>query len=205
MSAYIRIALAFASFTDSNLAAFTKQIIESLTGNVSFPNLPYSVVELTTGLTNFSTAMAAAAQGGTPLTAAKNAAREELLNLLRAEANYVQGVASQDLPMLLSSGFTNIDTNRAQSPLLKPDIAALENENAAEMVLRLQPMANAKAFEVQVRTGTGAWQAAGIFTQARKIVLENLVSGSVYEVQARAIGGSTGYSDWSDPMSHRVL
>jgi len=24
-------------------------------------------------------------------------------------------------------------------------------------------------------------------------------------VQARAIGGTTGYSDWSDPVSHMVL
>jgi hypothetical protein len=26
-----------------------------------------------------------------------------------------------------------------------------------------------------------------------------------YTVQARAVGGSTGYSDWSDPVSHMAM
>jgi hypothetical protein len=39
---------------------------------------------------------------------------------------------------------------------------------------------------------------------ARKIILTSLTPGTVYNVQARAIGGSTGYSDWSDPSSHIV-
>jgi hypothetical protein len=44
-----------------------------------------------------------------------------------------------------------------------------------------------------------------IFTQARKITLPGLTPGQVYSVQSRAIGGSTGYSDWSDPISHMVI
>ena len=43
-----------------------------------------------------------------------------------------------------------------------------------------------------------------MFTQARKIILTGLTSGTIYNVQARAIGGSTGYSDWSNPSSHIV-
>jgi hypothetical protein len=53
--------------------------------------------------------------------------------------------------------------------------------------------------------GTNGWQAAGIFTQARKIVLTDLTPGTVYTVQARAIGGSTGSSEWSDPVSRMSL
>jgi hypothetical protein len=30
----------------------------------------------------------------------------------------------------------------------------------------------------------------------------NLTPGTNYNIQARAVGGSTGYSDWSDPVSH---
>jgi hypothetical protein len=32
-----------------------------------------------------------------------------------------------------------------------------------------------------------------------------LTPGQNYSVQARAIGGSTGHSDWSDPVSHMVM
>jgi hypothetical protein len=38
-----------------------------------------------------------------------------------------------------------------------------------------------------------------IFTQARGIVVANLTPGNTYSVQARGVGGSMGYSDWSDP------
>jgi hypothetical protein len=37
------------------------------------------------------------------------------------------------------------------------------------------------------------------------VVLQNLTPGTNYNVQARAVGGSAGYSDWSDPVSHMAL
>jgi hypothetical protein len=83
-----------------------------------------------------------------------------------------------------------------------PTIQALENEMSTQLVVRLSPIANAYCYEVQTSTGTAAWQPAGVFTAARKIILTSLTPGTVYNVQARAIGGSTGYSDWSDPSSH---
>ena len=61
------------------------------------------------------------------------------------------------------------------------------------------------ATKSRISTGTGAWQTAGAFTGARKIILTGLTPGTVYNVQARAIGGSTGYSDWSDPSSHMAM
>jgi hypothetical protein len=44
-----------------------------------------------------------------------------------------------------------------------------------------------------------------VSTQARRIILGNLTPGTTYNVQARAIGGSEGYSEWSDPMSHMAI
>ena len=40
-----------------------------------------------------------------------------------------------------------------------------------------------------------------VSTQARRIVLTNLVPGTTYAVRARAIGGSTGASNWTAPGS----
>jgi hypothetical protein len=41
-------------------------------------------------------------------------------------------------------------------------------------------------------------------TQARTITLTGLTTGSVVQVRARALGGSTGQSDWSAPSSSIV-
>jgi hypothetical protein len=32
-----------------------------------------------------------------------------------------------------------------------------------------------------------------------------MAADQVYSVQSHAIGGSTGYSDWSDPISHMII
>lgn len=205
MTTNIRVSLAFAKLSDADLAAFAQNNIDSLTGNASYPNPAVSVPDLTAGLKKFTDALAAAAQGGLQLTAEKNVAREDLLALLRTEANYVQLTVGDNLPMLLSSGFYNVSTSRTKMPLPKPDIAGIDNENSTELVVRLTPVTNARAYEVQQRTGTGNWQPAGIYTQARRIVLDHLAPGTTYSVQARAIGGTTGYSDWSDPVSHMAM
>ena len=74
---------------------------------------------------------------------------------------------------------------------------------STQLVVRLTPLTNARAYEVRLSpNGNGnSWVDAGTFTQARRIVLKNLTPGTTYTVQGRGVGGSTGYSDWSDPVS----
>ena len=55
---------------------------------------------------------------------------------------------------------------------------------------------------VSGRWSNKALATGGHLQQARKITLPGLTPGQVYSVQSRAIGGSTGQSDWSDPTSH---
>jgi len=76
---------------------------------------------------------------------------------------------------------------------------------STQLALRLKPVNNARAYEVRLSYGPNGWHAAGVFTQARRIVLNDLTPGTTYNIQARAVGGSTGYSDWSDPVSHMAL
>jgi hypothetical protein len=128
-----------------------------------------------------------------------------LVTLLRKEANYVQLTGANDLPALLSSGFLVNSTSRTKSPLDTPNIIQIDNGMTTQLIVRAQGVDNARAYEVQVKNGTGAWVPAGTFTQARRMVLAGLIPGNVYSVQVRAVGGSTGYSDWSDPVSHMVM
>jgi len=121
---------------------------------------------------------------------------------MRANASYVETVASNSLENILSSGLPVASTNHAQSPLDQPVILELSNLQPTKLLLRLTAIVNAKSFQVQTSPDGGkTWQEAGIFTQSRRIVLENLVSGSTVMVRARAIGGSTGYSPWCNSGS----
>ncbi len=52
---------------------------------------------------------------------------------------------------------------------------------------------------------TGPWQAGGISRKSQAIPVNGLTPGATYIVQVRAIGGSAGYSDWSDSVSHMAM
>ena len=79
--------------------------------------------------------------------------------------------------------------NLRSSPLIPKTLngRTIDNGMSTQLVVRLQGVDNARAYEMQVKNGTGGWQPAGVFTQAR------------------GVGGSMGYSDWSDPGSHMVI
>lgn len=197
-----RVSLGFAQWPDADLSDFYSTVATSLTGNASFPNLPVSLTALK-GLGNtFITKLAACANGGKIAFAEKNAAREALLEALRTIASYVQTVAGTDLPMLLTSGFTAVAISTAQTPLPKPVVDNIDNFQSTKLMMRLKAIPNYRAIEARRKQANTDWQAAGIFTKAARIVQEDLTPGQVYEFQFRAVGGSTGYSDWSDPVSH---
>jgi hypothetical protein len=202
MQLNLRVSLDFTTYSDADLDEFANNVIVCLTGNTSFPTPPVTLANLGTTVTAFHDAVVAALPGGLQLTAAKNAARSILLDALRKEANYVQTLASKNLDVLLTSGYYANSTNRAQAPLDPPVITEVDNLATTKILVRLTPVTNAKSYNAQINTnGTGTWQDAGIYTQARRIVLGNLTPGTIYSIRARAIGGSDGSSPWGNPVS----
>jgi len=197
-----KVSLGFANLSDAELDAFTENVIKSITGNVNYTTPSPTLLVVSAALTAFTTALSAAADGGKQATAAKNEARNALLSLMRQLASYVQGACKNDLAILLSSGFDAIDTNRSQTELPTPVLLAINNGNSTTLTLNVQAVPNAKAYEVRHSSTTNVWVPGGAFTQARKIVVENLTPGTMYTFQVRAVGGTTGYSGWSDPVSH---
>lgn len=204
MPAY-RVYLGFAKLPDADLSQFARLVLNGLTGNPAFPHPAVPLADLAAAQVSFAEALIASNQGGMQTTAVKNAARQALIGLLRLEAYYVQVAMKDDLAVLLSSGFEAASNNRTPSPLSAPVILRIRNEQSTQLALDLQRVDNARAYEVQKMNGTGEWTVAGTFTKARGVVLENLVPGSVYKIQVRAIGGSTGYSPWSNPVSHMSM
>ena len=143
-------------------------------------------------------------------TAAKLVARDALIALLRQDALYVQGViqpmsVATGMAALLSSGFDAVSTNRAQQPLATPQVFAVENDGTGRLQIRLNAVPNARIYEVLHKSGMGGWTSAGMFQSTRQLVVTGLTPGVMYTFQVRAVGGSTGSSQWSDPVSHMSL
>jgi len=161
MSNY-HVSLRFRRLANAPLATFAGNVIERLTGNPAFPNPPVTLAEVTDRLARFRAALAAATGGGLMLTAIKNEALASLLSGLYQLANYVRGLASNDLAMLLSSGFDAASKNRAQSALGQPVVLAIQNVMSGALWVRVGPLKNARGYQAQVRSGDGPCLEGGI-------------------------------------------
>ena len=164
-----------------------------------------TVAQLVTLKQTLQDAVAAQAQGGTTATAAKNTARNALVEGLRKTPTTSRSVPTMISPTLLGSGFQSASTNRAPSVLDKVQIVGVDNGQAGELKVRIDPVANAKGFDGRIKSGTGEYGPTISFQNSKSILFKGLTAGITYTLQLCAIGGSTGAGDWSDPVSHMAM
>jgi hypothetical protein len=199
--ANLKILRDFYKYPDSELVTFAYNVAANL-DPTKFVNLTVSPKDLEALTDDFSTKLAATITGGTVETAAKNKAGDALKTALNDDANIVELVVKTNLELLLSTGYLPASTNRTSSPLADTSITSLANNGTTQVLVRLAPVVNAKSYQVQVSPDGGkTWLEGAISPQARRIVLMNLVPGTTYAVRARAIGGSTGASNWCGSMA----
>ena len=209
-----RVSLAHKRMGASTVSVYLGWIIACMTGNKAFPKPPIALVppvppdptapvDMTTRKAILDAAITAALGGGTLQTAAKNAALQSAWDGLDALAFYVQTTARYDLPMFLTSGFQPVSNNHGQSPLDPPAILGMDNDTSTQLAVHLTPITNAIGFEVQILIA-GVWTTVKFSAQARTIILTGLTTGTVVQVRARALGGSTDQSGWSTPSSSIV-
>ncbi len=206
----LRVLLGFASAADHSLEATAQTVLDHFFGNAAYPSPPLTEAALQAALSSFSAAIATAKMGGPGETADKNNKRDILVDLLRKLAGYVQINHDNDLAKLLSSGFEAVSMNRASVPLTAPTIKDIINSMTCQLIVRVGPVANARGYELRYALiGAGGaptpWLDGGLFTNSRSMPVNDLNPGDNYQFQVRAVGGSTGYSDWSDAVNHRSL
>ena len=210
--ALLRVLLGFTDASDHQLEETAGHIIDNLfvpPASIYFPHPTAALGAVQEALTAFTAAIAAQRDGGPQATAAKEQARQTLIAPLRQLALYVQGVVqgnpSFGLAELLASGFDAVSTTRTQKPLDQPLIQKVLNEGSGQLKLMVGAVRNARTYEVQTQAAGGAWQSAGAFASTRGMVVTGLTPGVMYALRVRAVGGSTGYSPWSDAVSHMSL
>ena len=209
MSPRVRPVTGFRSLNDQQLVITASAVVKEMTGNANFPNPPEDLKTLATAVEELSAAIAAQVQGGTAATAHKNNKRATVIDLLVRLAHYVHDNCGNNPAVLLSSGFPLAGTNRAKSPLARPSITSIDSENTTELVLQVSRVENARCFDVEfaplgANNTPGEWKKAGLFTNSRSITVRDLIPGNTYIFRVRAVG-TTGYTDWSDPVAHMSI
>jgi len=200
-----KVSLGFARISDTELDNFAHGIVNGMTGNVTYPDPPVMMSTLETAIEDFTARISAAQSGGTVATAAKNNSREALIGMLRLLAAYVQMSCNGDLVLLLGSGFEAQSTKGASVPLERPQVVAIKNGGTGQLVARVDPVKNRNMYEGRIKLDGSDWMPSVFASDSTRIVFEGLTPGQTYTIQVRALGGSTGQSDWSDPSSHMAM
>jgi hypothetical protein len=60
----------------------------------------------------------------------------------------------------------------------------------------------AQSYAIENGTDGTSWIHAVTSTKSRNITVPGLKPGTLYYLRARAVGGSTGYGNWSDLAQH---
>ena len=132
------------------------------------------------------TDIAAALNGGTDHTDARDKAAAVVVGMLRLLAAYVEDIAKGDATIIELAGFQVVQRGPSpQQPLIKTVIQAIINEVSGQLLVRLNPQANAAGYEGQISADGGkTWQSIGFFQQARRVVVPNLTPGVNYSFRA---------------------
>ncbi len=205
-----KVSLSFGKIPDSELTLVAKTVLENMYARAVFnsPPVPESVLRAT--IAAFQEAKVEQADGGRRATALKNQRRAELLDLLRKLADYVQLTCDGDMVILLSSGFQAKSENRSRTPLEKAVLLRVVHGHSGQSLVTTKAQPNVRSWEVVVvelaEDGKpGPNRKVSLHTSSRNIPVNGLTPGKLHSYQARALGGSTGSSAWSDPLIQRAL
>ena len=170
--------------------------------NPAFLNLSVKLTDWATQRLAFVASMTEARKGGTDRTRLKLAAKQALVDRLKKLAHYCQGEALHNLDAHVSTGFEVVNTHRTSSPLDTPAILALLKNVSGQITVRGRSVVNGRMYKVRTSTDGGkTWTEWSQFTGARLMVLAPTTLGTIYMVFFCAMGGSTGQSSWSNPVS----
>ncbi len=176
-------------------------VSKGLTNNPALPSPPVPPAELDLLKGTFDAAIIAASNGGTLLTAQKDAARAALVAALNKDASYVDIECDDDITILLSSGFEPVSMNRTQVVLAPPKILDVTVRQSGELKVSIGGDPNRKSILGRIKPLGGEFGPVISFKNSRNIIFAGCIAGTAYVMQLCGLGGSTGQSDWSDPIT----
>lgn len=180
-------------YSDAELSIKASTVIRSLDGNTNFPTLAANVASLKTSTATFDESLAKMGEGNKQITAAKNIARANLVEILCETGRLVQNISKGDEVLILSSGF---DMNRKPTPIDTLDqpgnLAVKPGKISGSLDISWDVVSHARSYEVRYcklpKTETTVYEK--VTTPKHKITLEGLIPGQQYAIQIAGVGSN---------------
>lgn len=202
-----RIKFEFRYYSDGTTLVFSKGVLVALTANAFFPTITPSLATLQTAITAYDDALALAKEGGKANIGAKNARKQELVQVLVEIALDLMKTAVGNVEMLLTTGYPLTKTPAPIGPIGVPVIIKIENgEGTGSLVVTVKALPGVRAymFEYTPEPLTADSQWEGLNSTSAKTLLTGLASGKKYWCRVVAFGRGN-QAMVSDPALSRIV
>jgi len=197
---YSKVKLGLYGRTAEDLIVFARNIVTSMTGNVSFPT-PVDLAEISAAADALESATESALNGGRIQHLAKREAVEALRKLLRNEGAYVQSASDGDANKILSAGML---VNKKPQPVgvlpAPKDLLATVSNFEGAIDLDWARVDGGRSYTVYINSGDPnddkAWTPVYATTKSRATITD-LSPGTFYWFKVAA-NGAAGMGPVSD-------
>lgn len=193
-----RIVLDFIKKPVSSKIEFSRNVHTRMSGNSNFLTPDVSLEDLATKTTLLETRSVAALNGGKEAKALMHQTEEEMDDLLRKQAGYVDRIADGDDTIILSAGF---NLAKQPAPAIRPEFSVELGDKSGSVLIRRQAVDGAKSYIWQYSAGEtpaandADWVTAQVTAKA-SVELTGLTPLSKYWFRSAAvtISGTTAYT-----------
>ena len=207
-----KLIVAFDRLSGPDFLAKAGFIIASLTGNPHFPE-PWppqapTLAQLNDAFNAYRDAYHASLTRDTLKIAQRDIARQELIDLFKRLASYLELVAQGDATILATTGYDlrhDIVRGTNSGLLDAPaDFRVVQGKQSGTLDIHAAKLAGAGSYEVHIAQGDpnieANWKQAALSKTCSHIIVEGLTPGQTYWLRLRGIG-SAGAGLWTDPAS----
>jgi hypothetical protein len=162
-------------------------VITALTGNAHIPSPQPTLVQLQAAWDDYNNSLAKARYGSRNDRSQKNADKEALITLLRAECDYVNMIANGDEVTLSSTGFA-LSKEREPQILGIPEAKVEAGENSGELILSTPAVNGAVSYKHQYTADPNLAVWSEKTTSRATCPIGSLQPGTLYSLRIVAIG-----------------
>jgi hypothetical protein len=207
----IKPALGVTHMSDGDLLARLNAVHDGMLNNPAYPNPPVDMAGFKAAIDAYTSAVAAALDGGKAAIAARNKRRGDAVFMLRLLGHYVEVTCKGDTKTFISSGFVAAPAHQRTpaQPVSVPSIARVDQGNTGQLLVTIKPVPKARSYELRyalVPAGgaTASWTTTLVPSTKPATAINNLTPGGKYTFQVRALG-KLGLSDWSASVERMVI
>ncbi len=194
-------------YPDAGLKVKGSTIAGNLAGNTYFETLAPYVVTIREKVTTFDEFLAKMADGNKKVTAEKNVARANLVDVLSETGRMVQNISKGDEVILLSSGY-DLKRKPVYVEILDQPVNVMVRPGKISGTLDISwdVVDHARSYEVRYtripKTDDSVYEK--LTTPKHKMILDNLISGQQYVLQIAGVG-SDPRRTWSFEIVSYVM